>query len=50
MSEAMAGSMLAMMRAKDAGLDNGVARTERTGSPTSFRRWCEDVLAPAVRR
>ncbi|RBM11970.1 NmrA family transcriptional regulator [Streptomyces sp. PT12] len=49
MSGAMAGSMLAMWRAKGAGLDNGVVRTERNGSPTSFRRWCEDVLAPAVR-
>ena len=47
-SEAMARSMLAMVRAKDAGLDNGVTRTPRSSTPTSFRQWCEDVLAPAV--
>lgn len=38
-----------MMRAKNNGLDDGVQRTDRTASPTSFRAWCEQVLAPAVR-
>lgn len=47
-SEAMAQGMLDMMLAKDAGLDNGVTRTDRSSTPTSFRRWCEDVLKPAV--
>ncbi|MEV4096097.1 NAD(P)H-binding protein [Streptosporangium saharense] len=48
MSEPMAQSLLDMMRAKVAGLDNGVLRTPLSSSPTSFRRWCEDVLRPAV--
>ncbi|MCI3242064.1 NAD(P)H-binding protein [Streptomyces spinosisporus] len=47
-SEAMAQGMLDMMLAKDAGLDNAVTRTDRSSTPTSFRRWCEDVLKPAV--
>ncbi|CAM5327356.1 NmrA family transcriptional regulator OS=Streptomyces fumanus OX=67302 GN=GCM10018772_20220 PE=4 SV=1 [Streptomyces fumanus] len=33
-----------MMRAVDEGLNDGVPRTERTASPTTFRQWCEDVL------
>lgn len=37
-----------MIRAKDEGLDDGVPRTPRTASPTTFREWCEDVLKPAV--
>ena len=37
-----------MMRAKEDGLDDGVARTPETSSPTTFRRWCEQVLRPAV--
>ena len=48
MSEAMAQGMLDMMVAKDQGLDNGVVRTPQTSTPTSFRTWCEDTLAPAV--
>lgn len=47
-SESMAQAMVDMARAKDAGLDAGVARTPETASPTSFRRWCEEVLRPAV--
>ncbi|RDI42006.1 NAD(P)H-binding protein [Nocardia mexicana] len=38
-----------MMRAKDNGLDNGVRRTPQTASATTFREWCTEVLAPAVR-
>ena len=51
MSEAMASGMLDMMRAKDNGLDNGVARTplNATQTPTTFREWCEYALKPAVR-
>ncbi len=41
--------MVDMMRAKEEGLDNGVVRTSETASPTSFRQWCEEVLAPAIR-
>ena len=48
MSEAMAQSMVDMLRAKDEGLDGGVERTAPSATPTTFRRWCEDVLAPAV--
>jgi uncharacterized protein YbjT (DUF2867 family) len=48
MSEAMAQGMLDMMAAKDAGLDNAESRTPQSATPTSFRQWCEDVLAPAV--
>ncbi|NJA55858.1 NAD(P)H-binding protein [Streptomyces sp. NEAU-H3] len=40
---------VAMLRAKEAGLDAGVERTPETASPTSFRTWCEEVLEPAVR-
>lgn len=48
MSEAMAQGMFDMMRAKNEGLDNAVARTPQTSTPTSFRQWSEDVLKPAV--
>ncbi|WP_280267144.1 NAD(P)H-binding protein [Nocardia wallacei] len=37
-----------MMRAKDNGLDDAVPRTPQTASPTTFREWCAEVLAPAV--
>ena len=40
--------MVDMMRAKDEGLDNGVARTTETASPTTFRQWCEEVLKPTL--
>ncbi|WP_371484015.1 NAD(P)H-binding protein [Kitasatospora sp. NBC_00315] len=46
--DAFAEGMVDMMRAKEAGLDEGVRRTRETASPTSFRQWCEEVLAPAV--
>ncbi|MEU6121192.1 NAD(P)H-binding protein [Streptomyces sp. NPDC047123] len=36
-----------MKRAKDAGLDAGVARTPATASPTTFRQWCAQTLEPA---
>jgi uncharacterized protein YbjT (DUF2867 family) len=45
---AIADGYVDMMRAKDDGLDDGVRRTPRTASPTSFRAWCEEVLKPAV--
>lgn len=49
MGEAFAQGMVDMMRAKEEGLDDGVARTTETASPTSFRQWCEEVLKPALR-
>ncbi|MGW7575166.1 NAD(P)H-binding protein [Streptomyces sp. NPDC054765] len=45
---AIAEGYVDMMRAKDDGLDDGVQRTPRTASPTTFREWCEEVLKPAV--
>jgi len=48
LSDAMAEGMVEMMVAKDAGLDNAEQRTARSSTPTSFRQWCEDVLAPAA--
>ncbi|MFD0786816.1 NmrA family transcriptional regulator, partial [Micromonospora azadirachtae] len=47
-SEPMAQALLDMALAKNDGLDNGVARTARTSTPTTFRQWCTDVLKPAV--
>lgn len=49
-SDAMAQGTLDMMTAKDNGLDNGIPRTAQNAidSPTTFRRWCEDALKPAV--
>lgn len=49
-SPAMADGMVAMMAAKNAGLDNAEPRTAQNTTPTSFRQWCEDVLKPAVDR
>jgi uncharacterized protein YbjT (DUF2867 family) len=46
MSEPMAQGMVDMMLAKDAGLDNGVARTPQNSTPTTFRTWCREVLKP----
>jgi uncharacterized protein YbjT (DUF2867 family) len=48
MSEAMAQGTLDMMERKNEGLDNAEPRTPQSTSPTSFRKWCEDVLKPAV--
>src|SRR5580704_2012038 len=48
MGDAFVQGMVAMMRAKDEGLDDGVPRTPQTASPTTFRQWCEEVLRPAV--
>jgi uncharacterized protein YbjT (DUF2867 family) len=49
MSDATVAGMVDMMRAKDAGLDDGVDRATAADAPTTFRRWCEEVLLPAVR-
>jgi uncharacterized protein YbjT (DUF2867 family) len=47
-SEAFAQGMTDMMRAKNEGLDNAEPRTPESTTPTSFRRWCEEVLKPAI--
>jgi uncharacterized protein YbjT (DUF2867 family) len=49
MSDAMAQGMVDMLLAKDEGLDTVEPRTARSATPTDFRSWCEEVLAPAVR-
>ena len=49
MSNAMAQGMLDMATAKDQGLDNAEPRTPQGTTRTTFRQWCEDTLAPAVR-
>lgn len=48
LSDAFVRGMVDMMNAKDHGLDDGVARTSETSSPTTFAQWCADVLRPAV--
>ena len=48
MSDAMTQAMLEMYAAKNEGLDNAEPRTPQSTTPTSFRQWCEEVLAPAV--
>ncbi|WP_067902547.1 NAD(P)H-binding protein [Nocardia vaccinii] len=40
---------LEMMRAVSEGINEGVPRTPENTTPTTFREWCEQVLAPAVR-
>ena len=49
MSAAMARGQVDMALAKDAGLDSAVVRTPEATTPTTFRQWCTEVLAPAVR-
>ncbi|MEV6135261.1 hypothetical protein AB0L63_04190 [Nocardia sp. NPDC051990] len=46
MSEAMAQGMYDMLEAKENGLDNAEPRTPQATTPTTFRQWCEEVLAP----
>ena len=48
MSESFANGHVEMMRAKDEGIDNVASRTPGTGTPTSFRHWCERELKPVV--
>ncbi|HEY1920862.1 MAG TPA: NAD(P)H-binding protein [Streptosporangiaceae bacterium] len=47
-SEAGAQGMADMMTAKNEGLDNAEPRTPESTTPTTFRQWCEQILAPAV--
>ncbi|NDZ77114.1 NAD(P)H-binding protein [Streptomyces sp. SID10853] len=48
LNEAFVQGIVDMKRAKDQGLDAGVARTRDTASPTSFEQWCARTLKPAV--
>ncbi|MDX3106181.1 NAD(P)H-binding protein [Nonomuraea angiospora] len=48
LNEAFVQGLVDMKRAKDEGLDAGVARTPYTTSPTSFEQWCAQTLKPAV--
>ncbi|MFA7763917.1 NAD(P)H-binding protein [Streptomyces sp. NRRL S-448] len=40
--------MVDMKRAKDRGLDSGVARSPQAGPATGFAQWCAQTLKPAV--
>lgn len=46
-SEDFAQGLIAMYEAKDRGLDNSEPRTPETTTPTTYRRWCTEVLKPA---
>ena len=43
-------AMSDMMRAKNEGLDNAYPRTADAATPTTFRQWCEETLAPAAEK
>jgi uncharacterized protein YbjT (DUF2867 family) len=47
-SAAMAQGQVDMVRAKSEGLDNGEVRNDQNTTRTSFQKWCETVLRPAV--
>jgi uncharacterized protein YbjT (DUF2867 family) len=46
--EDFANGYVAMMRAKNEGMDNVVARTPATTGATSFQTWAENVLKPMI--
>jgi uncharacterized protein YbjT (DUF2867 family) len=48
LNEAFVQGVVDMKRAKDEGLDAGVARTPGTAGTTTFERWCAETLKPAV--
>lgn len=48
MSGAVVEGMREMYLAKEAGMDEDRPRTREGTTPTTFRTWCEEVLAPAV--
>ncbi|MER5549310.1 NAD(P)H-binding protein [Streptomyces sp. NPDC002589] len=48
LNEAFVRGIVDMKRAKDDGLDAGVARTPDTTSTTTFEQWCAQTLKPAV--
>lgn len=47
-SEAFVDGMVAMMAAKQDGLDKIAVRTPENATPTSFRQWATEVLKPAI--
>ncbi len=47
-SESFQEGYVAMMRAKNEGMDNAAERDGGMAAPTSYRRWCEEVLKPAM--
>lgn len=47
-SDGMARDYIAMMTAKNEGLDRMVPDTSRHDTPTTFRAWCENELHPAI--
>jgi uncharacterized protein YbjT (DUF2867 family) len=47
-SEAMARGRVELSLAKNDGLDAAARRAPEYATPTTFRRWCVDVLKPAV--
>ncbi len=50
MSENFAQGYIDMMRAKNEGMDNSVARSLEHTGPTTYRQWAEEVLMPAMGR
>lgn len=48
LNEAFVEGMVDMKRAKDQGLDSGVARSPQAGPATGFAQWCAQTLKPAV--
>ena len=50
MPDDFAEGYVAMMRAKNEGMDNAAARTPATTGSTSFRHWAQAVLKPALAR
>ncbi|WKD36663.1 NAD(P)H-binding protein [Streptomyces xanthophaeus] len=48
LNEAFVEGMVDMKRAKDLGLDSGVARSPQAGPATGFAQWCAQTLRPAV--
>jgi uncharacterized protein YbjT (DUF2867 family) len=47
-SEAMAQATIDMMKAVREGIYSNEMRTAAASTPTTFRRWCQEVLRPAV--
>jgi uncharacterized protein YbjT (DUF2867 family) len=47
-SEDFAQGLIDMHLAKDRGIDHCVPRAAENTTPTSFRKWCTDVLRPAI--
>ncbi|MCG0283487.1 NAD(P)H-binding protein [Streptomyces sp. PSAA01] len=48
LGDALVEAYVNMADAKNNGLDDGVPRTPRITSPTTFREWCEKVLKPEI--